>query len=164
MLRSLIVRDATEADLDAIRCIYNERIDDPIRIATLDVEPESADDMRSWWNDHDARDVVLVAETDEAIAGWASLNRFSHRCAHAGIADLSVYPERLRRALGIGKRLLLQLEERAGFHKIVLHALNHNTTRRALYESRGFREVGVFRERGPIDEALVDVVAMEKRP
>ncbi len=160
MLRSLTLRAATDADLDAIRRIYNEGIED--RVATLETKPKSADEMRAWWTDHDARYAVSVAEVEGTIVGWASLNRFSHRCAHADIADLSVYVARSHRGQGVGKRLLRNLAHGADFHKIVLHALHRNVVGRKLYESLGFREVGVFREHGRIDGELVDVIAMEK--
>jgi RimJ/RimL family protein N-acetyltransferase len=50
----------------------------------------------------------------------------------------------------------------AGFHKIVLHALNTNEHGKRLYRKCGFAEVGVFREHGELDGQFVDVVAMEK--
>jgi L-amino acid N-acyltransferase YncA len=40
------------------------------------------------------------------IAGWASLNRYSHRAAYDGVADLSIYIERSHRGIGMGKALL----------------------------------------------------------
>lgn len=128
------IRLASDDDLESIRRIYNEGIDD--RVATLETEPKSASDMADWWSGHDARYAVIVAENAHEIVGWASLNRFSHRCAHSGIADLSVYVARDRRGHGIGAALLADLECRA-------------------------RRVGVFKEHGMLDGAYVDVVAME---
>lgn len=163
MIRSLLVRSATTADLDAIRRIYNEGIED--REATLESDPKTAEDIALWWREHEGRYSVLVATDGSAVVGWASLNRFSHRCAHAGIADLSVYIARSHRGRGIGYILLSALEEEAvkgEFRKIVLHALNKNERGRRLYLKAGFSEVGVFREHGLLDGSYVDVVAMEK--
>lgn len=162
MLRSLSTRAANAADLEAIRDIYNQGIED--RIATLDTDPKSPDDIAAWWSQHDDRYAVVVALEEDTVVGWASLNRFSHRCAHTAIADLSVYVARSQRGQGIGKILLRNLEQRAreSFHKIVLHALNDNVAGKRLYVCLGFREVGVFREHGRLDGTFVDVVAMEK--
>ncbi len=163
MIESLAVRRADRGDLEAIRCIYNEGIED--RVATLDVEPKSPAEMEVWWREHDGNYAVLVATESEAVVGWASLNRFSHRCAHAAIADLSVYIARAHRGRGIGAALLLQLEEAAragGFRKIVLHALDSNELGKRLYRKCGFREVGVFEQHGIIDGGFADVIAMEK--
>lgn len=162
MLRSITTRAASAADLEAIRSIYNQGIED--RIATLDTEIKSPEDLAAWWSQHDDRYAVLVATKQDAVVGWASLNHFSHRCAHNGIADLSVYVDRSHRGKSIGKILLGDLERRArgSFHKIVLHALNDNVAGKRLYAGLGFREVGVFREHGQLDGTFVDVVAMEK--
>jgi L-amino acid N-acyltransferase YncA len=157
------LRRASAGDLDAILRIYNEGIAD--RLATLEVDPKTPSDIQDWWAQHDDRYAVVVAEIGEAVVGWASLNRFSHRCAHAAIADLSVYVARSQRGRGIGLSLLETLEtaSRVGaFHKIVLHALEENEAGKQLYRRSGFVEVGVFREHGLLDGRYVDVVAMEK--
>ncbi|MGA8475236.1 MAG: arsinothricin resistance N-acetyltransferase ArsN1 family A [Candidatus Cybelea sp.] len=158
-----VVRRATPGDLEAIRRIYNEGIED--RVATLETDPEPLAEIQRWWSDHDDCFTVLVATDGAAIIGWASLNRYSQRCAHAAIADLSVYVSRSHRGRGVGSALLRALESHAiaaGFHKIVLHALNDNEHGKRLYRRSGFREVGVFREHGIVDGRHVDVVLMEK--
>jgi L-amino acid N-acyltransferase YncA len=160
---SAALRKATSVDLDAILRIYNEGIED--RLATLEVDSKTRGDIEDWWAQHDQRYAVVVAEIGDAVVGWASLNRFSHRCAHDAIADLSVYVARSQRGRGFGKSLLEALEvvARTGnFHKVVLHALDENEAGRRLYRSAGFAEVGVFREHGLLDGRYVDVVAMEK--
>lgn len=163
MSASFAIRRASSDDLEAIRRIYNEGIED--RVATLDVEPKSRREIAQWWAQHEGRYAVLVATQSEDVVAWASLNPFSHRCAHSGIADLSVYVARLHRGKGVGYCLLLKLEEEAverGFRKIVLHALDGNEPGKRLYRKSGFVEVGVFRQHGLIDGGYVDVVAMER--
>jgi L-amino acid N-acyltransferase YncA len=147
----IAVLPASSADLEAIRRIYNEGIED--RIATLDREPKSGDEIVRWWAEHDDRFCVLVATESERIVGWVSLNRFSHRCAHADIADISVYVTRERRGAGLGTVLLDHVLDGArsrGFHKVVLHALDSNEQGRRLY-----------RKSGRVGGRFVDVVAME---
>lgn len=163
MTGSILIRPATDSDLECIRRIYNEGIED--RTATLDTEQKTANDIAEWWSEHDDRFAVLVAAEQNEIIGWASLNRFSHRCAHSAIADLSVYVARSHRGRGVGSSLLMELQQRAqqaAFHKIVLHALNSNEPGKRLYRKSGFTQVGVFREHGMLDGQYVDVVAMEK--
>jgi L-amino acid N-acyltransferase YncA len=157
------VRAAAANDLEAIRAIYNQGIED--RCATLEASPYDIQAITEWWIGHDERYIVAVAENENgAIVAWGSLNRFSHRCAHSAIADLSVYVVRDQRGHGVGKILLTELLERAhgSFHKIVLHALNENIAGKRLYARLGFREVGVFHEHGELDGNLVDVVVMER--
>jgi phosphinothricin acetyltransferase len=157
------VRFATEHDLPAIRRIYNEGIAD--RIATLDLDEKTAGEIAVWWNDHGERYAVLVAECSGEVVGWASLNRYSHRCAYDGVADLSIYVARAVRGGGVGAALLAELERVAAereFHKIVLFTFAFNEGGQRLYRGRGFREVGLFREQGRLDGRFVDVMAMEK--
>jgi len=156
------IRVASRADLDVIRTIYNEGIED--RTATLDTALKSNVEMSEWWSQHTDAYTVIVATELDRVVGWASLNRFSHRCAHAGIADLSVYVSRRRHGQGIGLALLcqlIQLARASGFHKIVLYALDLNERGKRLYRNVGFALVGVFREHGQLDGRFVDVIAME---
>jgi L-amino acid N-acyltransferase YncA len=158
----ILVRVANQSDLEAIRTIYNQGIED--RSATLETSTIERDDIATWWAEHDDRYAVMVAETAGEICGWGALNKFSHRCAHRSIADLSIYVERAHRGMGVGRTLLEHVVRRARgtFRKIVLHALNDNAAGKRLYSACGFREIGVFREHGEIDGRPVDVVAMEK--
>lgn len=68
------VRAADAQDLEAIRGIYNQGIED--RCVTLETSPYDVEDITAWWTQHSERYVVLVAEDQngETVA-WASLNR-----------------------------------------------------------------------------------------
>ena len=156
------VRRAVAGDVEAITDIYNQGIED--RIATLEVNQKSAKEIGEWFS-RDPRYVILATERDGEVIGWTSLNPYSHRCAYAGVADLSVYVRRDQRGQGVGTKLLEEIEEQAaenGFHKIVLFTFPFSELGQGLYRKRGYREVGVFREQGKLDGQYVDVMAMEK--
>lgn len=160
---TLTIRTARRSDLAAIRRIYNEGIED--RVATLDEDPKNESEIAAWWENHQGRYAVLVAESEGVPAGWASLNPYSHRCAYDGVADLSIYIARGARGTGIGKALLAALEAPAranGFYKIVLFTFPFNEAGQRLYRGLGYREVGVFKEQGRLDGRPCDVMAMEK--
>jgi L-amino acid N-acyltransferase YncA len=164
MIKQLTIRSVRDEDIPAITKIYNQGIAD--RIATLEVDGKAEDDVKRWLlDDQPTRYEVLVAESDGTIAGWAALRPYSHRCAYAGVADLSIYVEREARGKGVGEQLLVALEDRArsnDFHKIVLFTFPCNEAGQRLYRKRGFREVGTFREQGTLDGRLIDVLIMEK--
>jgi L-amino acid N-acyltransferase YncA len=157
------IRDAIVADAAAIARIYNEGIED--RVATLETTLRTAEERSAWLAGRAARHPVLVACDRGEVVGWASLNPFNPRPAYDHVADFSVYVTRERRGTGVGGPLLQALEERArdlGYHKLVLAAFPWNTSGMWLYEKRGFRVVGIYREHGRLDERWVDVVVMEK--
>jgi L-amino acid N-acyltransferase YncA len=157
------VRPATTADTSAIRTIHNQGIVD--RSATLDTTLGSEEDSHTWLTERGPRHPVLVAEHEDQVVGWASLNRYNARAAYDHVADFSVYIERGWRGKGIGRQLLDRLIEQAraiGFHKMVLAAMAYNDAGIALYTRAGFTRVGVFHEQGQLDGKWVDVVIMEK--
>ncbi|MEC1262082.1 arsinothricin resistance N-acetyltransferase ArsN1 [Bacillus swezeyi] len=157
------IRTAKDAEVASILEIYNQGIKD--RIATLETSEKDIEYMTDWFHNRSEKDTVLVAEDNGAIVGWASLNPYSHRCAYDGVADLSIYIARSYRGKGIGKALLSSIEKAAvqsGIHKIVLFTFPFNKLGQGLYDSMGYREVGVFKEQGKIDGRYVDVMAMEK--
>lgn len=157
------LRQAQQTDLESILSIYNQGIED--RIATLEVEPKDMDYMTKWFENHNGRYRAFVAQVDGEVVGWGSLQPYSHRCAYAGVAELSVYIRRDSRGKGVGQKLLAALEDFAkanDFHKLVLGTFPFNQNGQGLYKKMGFREVGTFKNQGKIDGKWVDVMWMEK--
>ncbi|MDF2923944.1 MAG: pat [Paenibacillaceae bacterium] len=157
------IRLAEQKDLSGILDIYNMGIID--RIATLESEAKSIADMQTWWDAHNSRYAILVAEKHGHVVGWASLNPYSHRCAYSGVADLSIYVSRIHRGTGIGAVLLHQLDieaRRQNFHKIVLFTFPQNIAGQRLYLKAGYKQVGIFEKQGVLDGNYMDVMAMEK--
>jgi L-amino acid N-acyltransferase YncA len=143
VVRQYSVRPARADDADAICAIYNEGIADR---ATLETEPRTPEDRRSWLAARDARYPVVVVESDGVVVGWASLNVFNARDAYRHVADISVYVARAARGKGAGTALLERLVELGrdgGFHKLVLAGFPANAASVALYQRLGFREVGI---------------------
>lgn len=159
----VLIRKASSADLGNILTIYNQGIED--RIATLETEIKDEIYMLDWFNKHQGRYTVLVAEQDHQVVGWASINSYSPRSAYDGVGDLSIYIHREHRSKGIGKQLLQNLEtigRENNFHKFVLFTFPINTLGQGLYHKAGYREVGTFQNQGILDGEFVDVMAMEK--
>lgn len=163
LMHNINIRTAVSADLPLILNIYNQGIED--RIATLEQDLKEMSDIEIWFQEHQGRYSVLVAESKGEIVGWASLNPYSHRCACKGVADLSVYVDRAFRGNGIGGLLLQALEKTAkenDFHKIVLFTFPFNEIGQRLYNKMGYRQVGTFKNQGILDGRFIDVMAMEK--
>jgi phosphinothricin acetyltransferase len=162
-MAELALRDATEDDAGEICVIYNQGIRD--RVATLETEERTPEERRAWLAARGPRHPVVVAASDGAVVGWASLNVFNPRRAYEHVADFSVYVEREWRGRGVGRRLLEALVARAralGYHKLVLSAFPFNEPGIRAYRRAGFRDVGIYREQGLLDGRWVDTIVMEK--
>ena len=161
---SILTRMASIGDIGQITEIYNQGIVD--RIATLESNTKSVEEMRTWFNIRSERHKVLVAEDGEGnIIGWASLNVFNVRECYRGVSDLSIYIRREERGKGLGKRLLIALIEIAkqtGFHKLVLSTFSFNFAGQRLYTSVGFTKVGTYVKQGIVDGKWIDMTIMEK--
>ncbi len=160
---AIAIRLAQPEDAAAIAAIYNQGIRD--RVATLETEERSPEERAVWLASHDKRHPVFVAERQGVVAAWGSLNAFNPRPAYQWVADFSVYVDSAHRGHGLGGALLDHLIAaaiRLGFHKLVLAAFPFNEPGMRLYQSRGFRTVGIYHEQGQLDGQWVDTVIMER--
>jgi L-amino acid N-acyltransferase YncA len=153
-------RLATTADSDDIAAIYNQGIED--RIATFEVRPRAAEDVRAWF---DGKHPVVVVEEGGRVMAFAATFPYRPRDCYAGIAELSVYVAREHRGKGAGRLALtfmLGAAEEAGFWKVLSRIFPENVRSRALVRSVGFREVGVYEKHGRLAGVWKDVVIVER--
>lgn len=159
----LTIRRATLADLKAITEIYNEAV--LTTNATFDTEPRSVADQQVWFYAHGSRYPILVAQLDRRVSGWASLSKWSDRCAYADTAEISLYVSAACRGQGIGKALMaaiIQAGKTAGLHTIVARIAAGNEASIHLCQAAGFEHIGVMREVGRKFGRLLDVSLMQK--
>jgi len=158
----LTIRSATAADVPAITDIYNDAI---LRtVASFDTAPKSLNEQAAWFNAHDARHPILVAELDGAVVGWASLSAWSDRCAYADTAEVSLYVAERHRGKGVGRKLLDEIIKegrRAGLHTVISRIAEGNDVSVHLHESVGFRHIGIMKEVGRKFGGLLDVIMMQ---
>lgn len=159
----ITVRRATLDDLPAITEIYNDAVLNTI--ATFDTQSKSLDEQIEWFKEHDFKYPIMVAETGGIITGWASLSRWSGRCAYANTAEISVYVAETHRGKGIGRHLIRAIVEegqRVGLHTVIARIAGGNDVSIRLHESVGFQHVGIMREVGEKFGKLIDVYLMQK--
>jgi phosphinothricin acetyltransferase len=159
----ITLRRATLDDLPAITEIYNDAVLNTI--ATFDTQPKSLDEQKAWFNDHDMKYPLMVAEIDKVITGWASLSRWSGRCAYVNTAEISVYVSKDHRGKGIGGQLIREIVaegQRVGLHTLIARIADGNEVSIRLHESVGFKHIGIMREVGEKFGKLIDVYTMQK--
>jgi L-amino acid N-acyltransferase len=158
------IRLARTEDLAAIAAIYNHEVEHTS--ATFDTEPVTIEERRRWLDDHPpSRHPVVVAEAGGAIAGWASLSRWSSKRAYDRTAEVSVYVHRDHRGRGVGKALLLDLVERgraAGLGVILTRICTADgPASLRLHEAVGFQRIGTLRRCGQKHGRLLDVELLD---
>ena len=159
----LTVRRALLKDLAAVTEIYNEAI--LKTVATFDTQPKTVEEQKPWFISHDSKHPILVAEQDGDVVGWASLSRWSDRCAYSDTAEVSVYVKEEHRGKGIGKELMREILDqgrKAGSHTVVARIAESNEVSVRLHEAFGFEHVGTMREVGRKFGKLLDVHLMQK--
>lgn len=163
MPASITIRDATEADLEAIRDIYNHAVEHTTAIwneVLIDT-----DNRRAWLELRRAKGFpVLVAERDGQVAGYASYGDWRAFDGYRHTVEHSVYVDKDCRGAGIGKLLMQALIEHAranGKHVMIAAIEAENTASIALHERLGFRLVGIHREVGQKFGRWLDLAMME---
>jgi L-amino acid N-acyltransferase YncA len=152
-------RPARAEDAAAIAAIHNQGIEE--RIATFETEPRRPEDIAARI---EAGELLLVAERDRAVAGFASVSPYSSRAVYAGVGEASVYVDRAARGAGVGSALVESMAAAAaerGLHKLVGRLFTDNAASVALFRAHGFSEVGVHRRHAQLDGEWRDVLLVE---
>lgn len=157
------IRSAEMEDASAIAAIYNQGIAE--RSSTFETNPRSTADMEQRLADM-ARYPLLVASTEAGeVLGWAGLSGYRPRDCYAGIGEFSVYLDAAARGKGIGRQLLhalIDVARERGYWKLLSRIFLFNTASRALCQSAGFREVGIYEKHGQLEGRWLDVVIVER--
>jgi len=159
----LIIRRANQSDLSAITEIYNQAI--LHTTATFDTQPKTISEQQTWFDEHDSKHPLLVAVQGGSVLGWASLSKWSDRCAYSGTAEVSLYVKEGCQGQGIGRKLLEALVEegqKAGLHTLIARISQGNEASLKLFKTKNFETVGTMREVGRKFGKLLDVHMLQR--
>lgn len=155
----MIIRLATEADLETIRSIFNHYVD--TSTCTFNLVHTTEEEMRSSFRARTERLPLTVAEIDGSVVGWAGLTQWRRAgTAYERSVEGSVYVHHDFHRKGIGKALTVDLIERAkalGHRTLIGGACTEQEASLALQKSLGFESVGVFRQVGFKFDRWLDV-------
>lgn len=154
------IRPARRDDAPAMAGIYNEGVES--RRATFVTRPRDAAEVVLWL---EIRGPALVAERDGEVVAFAILSDYSDVPAYDGVGEFGIYVAGSAQRHGVGTALLDALceeAERDGRFKVIGKLFADNEPSRALCRACGFREVGVHRRHGRLDDEWRDVLVVER--
>ncbi len=160
-----IIRDASAADLPAIRAIYNHYVRTCTCTYQIDEDTEAA--RLAWWEGRGPSHPVLVAEEAGEVVAWGSLNSFNKREAFALTVEDSLYVHHAAQGRGLGRALLGALIERArhsGVLTIIAAISADQNGSIELHRRMGFVETGRLLSVGRKFGKTLDLVYLQLMP
>lgn len=162
---TVLLRDATDADIAAITAIYAVEVTDFVNTYEYDV-PDAAE-MQRRMHDIVARGFpYIVAEVDGRVAGYAYANTYRGRIAYQWTVENSVYVDAAFQGKGVGTALMQGLIDACvarGYRQMVaVIGEPTNTASIKLHERFGFHLVGIFRGLGRKHGRWLDTVQMQR--
>jgi L-amino acid N-acyltransferase len=156
------LRPATESDLHVINDIYNYYVLQST--CTYQEQPALLSDRLEWFQHHQEKYPVRVAECDGQVVGWSSLSPYRPRTAYRHTVENSIYVHHDWHGRGIGSLLLQDLirKSRALGHHAILAVIDSRQTHSiALHEKYGFQRVGHLKHVGLKFGEWLDSIFME---
>ena len=160
----MTIRPARASDAEGLRAIYNDAV--ATTTATMDTQPRTPDQQAQWLAAHDGKPYPALVAEDEAgrVLGYASLSPYNPKSGYATTAEVSVYVHRDWRGHGVGRELLLALEDQArerGFRALIALVTSGNAASQRLHEHHGFTVVGTLRHVARKFDTWVDVTLLQ---
>lgn len=166
----IILRAALPSDASALLSIYAPYVRETA--VSFEYEPPSVNEFRERIERISSRYPYIAAERDGRILGYAYAGPFKSRAAYNWDVETTIYIERGERRTGIGRILLLKLEE-------ILSAMNVTNANACITYSEtedeylthdsikfhshmGYSMVGCFHKCGYKFNRWYDMVWMEK--
>ena len=154
------IRLAMPADCDRIANIYNEYLGK----STMDLSPKTGDDYRQQMQEMDDREMMLVLDDGETVTGWGVLKKYSPREGYRFTGETSVYLDPGFLGRGLGKRLKLELIEKArnlGYKHLVARINSNNETSIGYNLKLGYEWVGIQKMVGNVNGKWLDVAILQ---
>lgn len=156
----MAIRLAKSTDWEQIKNIYQKGIE--TNKATF--ETSSPETYEEWSKKLDQEN-IFIHESNNFVNGWISLTKYSNRSCYEGVGEVSIYIDPSAKRSGIGTKLYKHLEESAklsGYWTLQAQLFTTNKASKALFDSLGFREVGVRKNIGKLDNKWIDNYLLEK--
>ena len=152
-----------EKDLSLIKDIYNYYIANST--ATFHTGSVNETDLKGILPIGDSRFRSFLIYFDNEVAGYCYLGRYKPRAAYDRTAEVTIYLKPEYFGKGIGREVLLQMEQKAlevGIVVLMGIITAENEASVKLFERMGYEKCGHFKQVGEKFGRILDVVAYQK--
>ncbi|HEY2514952.1 MAG TPA: GNAT family N-acetyltransferase [Polyangiaceae bacterium] len=160
----MILREATEDDLDGILTIFNQVI--ATSTAVWIDDPTTKEERHRWMTGLFSKGYPIFVATDaHGVAGYGSFGEFRGRPGYRFTVEHSIHVRDGVRRSGVGRALLETLIARAaetGKHAMIGGIDAENSASLAFHARFGFREVGRLPQVGAKFGRWIDLVFMQR--
>ncbi len=160
------IRAGRVDDLPRLTEIYNYYVEHTP--TSFDIEPHTAEEREaSWFSRYKPEGIhrLLVLETNDGVAGYATSSQFRTRAAYDLSVETSIYLDPEQHGQGLGTALYAALFDALAStpaHRAYGGVTLPNAASIALHKKFGFRVVGTFNEVGFKFGTYYDVCWLEK--
>lgn len=164
-LDTIVVRDAREADIPAIRAIYAHHVQHGLA-SFEETPPDEAEMLRRFRTLKEGGFPYLAAELAGDLVGYSYAGQYRPRPAYRYSVEDSVYVRDGMAGKGVGRALLTALLARCtdmGFRQMIAiigDSANHGSI--GLHQALGFEMVGTIRSVGFKHGRWVDSVLLQR--
>ncbi|MCH2394326.1 GNAT family N-acetyltransferase [Oceanibaculum sp.] len=164
-LDTIVVRDAREADIPAIRAIYAHHVQHGLA-SFEETPPDEAEMLRRFRTLKEGGFPYLAAELAGDLVGYSYAGQYRPRPAYRYSVEDSVYVRDGMAGKGVGRALLTALLARCtdmGFRQMIAiigDSGNHGSI--GLHQALGFKNVGTIRSVGFKHGRWVDSVLLQR--
>ena len=152
-----------EKDLGLIKDIYNYYIANST--ATFHTGSVTENDLKGILPIGDNRFRSFLIFFNNEVAGYCYLGRYKPRAAYDRTAEITIYLKPEFFGKGIGKEVMLQMEQKAlevGIVVLMGIITAENEASVKLFERLGYEKCGHFKQVGEKFGRILDVVAYQK--
>lgn len=163
MRKAIRLEILEEKDLSLIKDIYNYYIANST--ATFHTGSVGEDDLKDILPIGDSRFRSFVIYFKNEVAGYCYLGRYKPRAAYDRTAEITIYLKPEFFGKGIGKEVMLQMEQKAlevGIVVLMGIITAENESSVKLFERLGYEKCGHFKQVGEKFGRILDVVAYQK--
>jgi len=153
-------RNFKNTDWDQVQHIYKLGID--TGVATFEVSPPKT---LKEWKEKILDELTFVCEIDNVISGWVTLSKVSNRCVYEGVGEISIYIHPGYKRQKVGEQLYQHFEQcvrDAGYWTIQAQLFTENIASKSFFERQGFRQVGIRKKIGQLNNRWIDNYLYEK--